>query len=107
MPAIACPQCGEADDLAGTRQPDGSLEITCQACGAAWERGSKEPRCRLCGSDDLEYTTKPLWEKGRGEQRTPVGRIHAYYCHACGGRDVTSASPVPGPPDHTPSRRVD
>lgn len=106
MATIACPTCAEDDDLSGTRRPDGTLEITCLACGAVWDRDA-ERRCRLCGSADLEYTPKPLWERGRGEQRTPAGKIAAYACWSCGGRDVTSAAPVPGPPDHRPSRRYD
>lgn len=106
MPTIACPTCSETDRLSGKRRPDDSLEVTCQACGTVWERGGPR-RCGLCGSDDLAYTPKPLWEKGRGDQRTPAGRIDAYRCYACGGRDVTSRTPVPGPPDHVPSRRIE
>jgi hypothetical protein len=52
-------------------------------------------------------TPKALWEKGRGDQRTPAGEIAAYACWNCGGRDVTSSTPVPGPPGHKPSRRYD
>lgn len=103
MPVIACPSCGEEDRLSGERQADDSLMVTCQACGTVWQRGGTR-ECRLCGSDDLAYTPKPLWEKGRGDQRTPAGRIDAYSCYACGGRDVTSSHPQPGPPDHVPSR---
>lgn len=106
MPAITCPSCAEDDDLSGIRRPDGTLEITCLACGAVWERNA-ERRCKLCGSADLEYTPKPLWEKGRGEQRTPAGKIAAYYCHQCGGHNVTGRNPVPGPGNHSPSRRLD
>lgn len=106
MPAVACPSCAEADDLSGRRRPDGALEITCLACGTAWDRDAGR-RCKLCGSDDLEYTPKPLWERGRGAQRTPAGAITAYACWSCGGRDVTSAHPVPGPADHRASRRYD
>lgn len=105
MPAILCPECGEDDDLSGARQPDGALQVSCGSCGAIWERGGP-PRCRLCGSDDLAYAPKPLWEKGRGDQRTPAGRIDAYRCYECGGQDVTSSDPIPGPPDHVASRRV-
>lgn len=105
MPLIACPSCDEDDRLVGERQPDGSVAITCEVCGTSWER--TEGRCGLCGSDDLEYTPKALWEKGRGDQHTPAGRIDAYRCYACGGFDVTSSNPRPGPPDYVPSRRID
>lgn len=106
MQAITCPACGEADDLTGSRRPDGTLGVVCGACGHRWDR-DVERRCALCGSTDLEYTPRALWEKGRGDQRTPAGRIDAYYCHHCGGRDVTGRNPVPGPADHTPSKRID
>ncbi|MDQ3973223.1 MAG: hypothetical protein M3276_02605 [Actinomycetota bacterium] len=105
MPSIVCPACQEDDSLSGRRRPDGSLEVTCQACGTSWLRGGR--RCALCGSDDLASTPKPLWEKGRDDQHTPAGRIDAYSCHHCGGRDVTSSNPVPGCPDHVASRRID
>lgn len=103
MPAICCPSCGEDEDISGQRRDDGSLEVACQACGTVWSRGGP-PRCALCGSDDLAYSPKTVWEKARGDQRTPTGRIDAYNCYQCGGRDVTSPNPVPGPPDHVPSR---
>lgn len=91
MPDIACPSCGEEERLRGSRA-DGIVRLACERCGATWERDPR-PTCRLCGSDDLRYVPRPLWERGRGEQRTPAGRIDAYDCYACGGRDVTSATP--------------
>lgn len=106
MPTIVCPSCGDDENLSGSRRPTGELEVTCLACDTRWDRDT-ERRCALCGSTDLEYTPRPLWEKGRGDQRTPAGRIAAYACWSCGGRDVTSARPVPGPAGHEPSRRFD
>lgn len=96
MPPIVCPSCNEQDDLEGARSPDGVLQITCGACGTVWDRDLTR-RCRLCGSTNLRATPRPLWEKGRGDQRTPAGRIEAYACNACDGRDVTSSRPVPAP----------
>lgn len=93
MATIICPTCGEEDDLTGSTRDDGTLHITCGSCATTWDRDMR-PRCRLCGSDDLSYTPKPLWEKGRGDQRTPAGRIDAYRCNACGGGDVTSSNPA-------------
>ena len=62
----ACPRCGEADRLTGTASGD-VITSSCGACGASWERDTTR-RCRACGSDNLHYAPKPLWEKGRGEQ---------------------------------------
>lgn len=71
VPAITCPTCGEDDDLSGAPRPDGHLDLTCGACGHVWDRDA-ERRCKLCGSPDLEYAPKALWERGRGDQRTPA-----------------------------------
>jgi hypothetical protein len=91
---IACPGCGEQKNISGERR-DGRILMTCGRCGETWERDTR-PRCRLCGSDNLEYTPRPLWEKGRGDQHTPAGRFDAFACHDCGGYDVTSSNPRPG-----------
>lgn len=89
MISIACPACGEAERLSGSRDGE-AIAMTCGSCGHRWERDTT-PRCRHCGSDDLRYTPKPLWEKGRGDQRTPAGRFDAWACNACGRADATRA----------------
>lgn len=104
MPAIACPRCDEDEQLSGERRDDDTVVITCERCGTTWERGGR--RCGSCGSTEVEYAPKALWEKGRGDQHTPAGRIDSYRCCTCGGFDVTSSNPKPGPEDHVPSRRI-
>lgn len=95
MPLVACPRCGEDEDLDASRDPRSEeVTIRCGACGNEWVRDAQR-RCRLCGSSDLRYTPEPLWEKGRGDQRTPAGRRDAYACWDCGGRRVTSNDPIP------------
>lgn len=96
VPLVACPRCGEDEELDAVRSGDSDavVEIVCGTCAHRWLRDTGL-RCRLCGSADLRYTPKPLWEKGRGEQRTPAGRQDAYACWSCGGRDVTSSNPDP------------
>ena len=98
-----CPECGETERLRG-RRTETVIDLVCEACGHSWQRDPQR-RCRSCGSDDLRYTPKPLWEKGRGEQRTPAGRIDAYACWGCGGVDVTSDDARPG--DERKPYRVD
>lgn len=90
---LECPECGERERLQGSRAGD-VIEIECLACGSSWSR-DPTPRCRLCGSTNLRYRPEPLWEKGRGDQRTPAGRIDGYACNDCRGFDVTSSSPRP------------
>ena len=94
MLEITCPRCGEGERINGDRAENGRIRLTCGSCDATWERDTR-PRCKLCGSDNLEYTPKPLWEKGRGDQHTPADRYDAYACHGCGGFDVTSSNPKP------------
>ncbi len=96
MPAVRCPQCGEEDDLSGTRRDD-TIVVTCGACGSVFDRDTT-PTCRLCGSTDLEAVrTTTLREAGRGAQWAPSGLRVAWFCWDCTGRDVTGPDPVPGP----------
>ncbi len=90
MLLIQCPACGEHDRISGGPPAGGIIPMTCLACGADWERDVRR-RCRRCGSEHLEYTPRPLWEKGRGDQQTPAGRFDAYTCVTCGEPDATSA----------------
>lgn len=96
MPIVACPHCGEDEDLTGTRTADAIL-LTCGACGHVWDRDTRLV-CRLCGSDDIEgIPTSTLEEAGRAGVRTPSGIRLVHYCWACRGNDVTSTTPVQGP----------
>jgi ribosomal protein L40E len=93
MAEIHCPACGESDRITGARRGE-VIELHCEACGARWERDPTR-RCRKCGSDNLRYTPRPLWEKGRGDQRTPAGRFDAWMCNDCGETDATAPGELP------------
>jgi uncharacterized Zn finger protein len=96
VPTIACPRCGDDEDLTG-EQRDEAIVLTCGACGHRWDRDTR-PACRLCGAEDIEgVRTSTLEEAGRAGVRTPSGIRLVYYCWDCGGLDVTSSSPRPGP----------
>lgn len=98
MPIVACPACGEDEELTGERGDERTL-LRCDACGHRWDRDLR-PTCQLCGSDDLEVVpTSTLEEAGRGQQRTPSGIRDLHVCWNCGARDATSADPAPAPPD--------
>ena len=86
MPDVACPLCGETEHLTGERTGE-AIVATCGSCGATWDR-DLTARCRTCGSHRVVYAPKPLWEKGRGDQRTPAGRIDAHHCADCGDDDA-------------------
>ena len=96
MPIVACPTCGEDEDLRGDRRDD-AIMLTCGSCGHGWDRDTRLV-CRLCGSEDIEgIPTSTLEEAGRAGVRTPSGIRLVHYCWACRGNDVTSTEPEPGP----------
>jgi hypothetical protein len=102
VPIIACPSCGEDDELTGSRTGD-TIVLTCGRCGHAWDRDTTLA-CRLCGSQDTEgIPTATLEEHGRAGVRTPSGIRLVHYCWSCRGNDVTSTTPSPGP--HPPPGR--
>jgi hypothetical protein len=93
---VACPQCGEDEELTGERDGE-RIVLSCGSCDATWDRDTRLV-CGLCGSEEIEgIPTSTLQEAGRGEQRTPSGIRLKYYCFDCQGDDVRSSSPRPGP----------
>jgi len=86
MRTVACPVCDESERLSGERSGE-AITVTCGTCGHTWDR-DLSAHCRSCGSDRVVYAPRPLWEKGRGDQRTPAGRFDAYHCAACGDSDA-------------------
>lgn len=101
VPLITCPRCGEEEHLTGRRQERGDgderLVLTCGTCGQSWDRDTSL-RCSLCGAEDVEgIPTSTLQERGRGDQWAPSGIRLVHYCWSCGGDDVTSSNPRPGP----------
>jgi hypothetical protein len=102
---VACPVCGEDEDLTGQRDGE-AIVLTCGGCGHRWDRATR-PTCRRCGSTDVEgIPTSTIEEAGRGEQRTPSGIRLVHYCWDCRGDDVTSTTPRPGP-NPPPGRSTD
>jgi len=78
---LTCPECGEADDLAGVRDED-RITVTCGACGVSWDR-DPSPRCPTCGGDDLQSVPLAIVEKARGTQLSVVGTRTVHLCSAC------------------------
>lgn len=78
---IACPDCGESDDLSGKR--DGALiHITCGRCQTEWYR-DPERRCPRCGAGDLYPAPVAVVEKSRGTQLSIVSTRSEYLCWVC------------------------
>ena len=78
---IACPQCGEDEDLAGSAIVEGT-QLTCGACGAVWMR-SATPTCPSCGSDDLQTVPLAIVERSRGTQLSILGTRPVDLCSVC------------------------
>jgi predicted RNA-binding Zn-ribbon protein involved in translation (DUF1610 family) len=89
MTALACPGCGEEDDLRGARKRD-AIRMTCERCGYVWKRDLK-PTCLNCGAqgDYLIHRPMPIFSKGRGTMQTPTGLRDSWDCDTCGQSDCT------------------
>lgn len=78
---IACPSCGESEDLSGEQTPDGT-RLTCGACETSWLR-SADPPCTTCGSTDLQSVPLAIVERSRGTQLSIVGTRPIDLCSVC------------------------
>jgi DNA-directed RNA polymerase subunit RPC12/RpoP len=78
---IACPQCGESDDLEGERVDD-LIRITCGSCTTVWDRDPRT-RCPRCGSADMYSAPVAVIEKSRGTQLSIVSTTTEYLCWKC------------------------
>lgn len=78
---IACPVCGETDDLNGSRHED-TITITCGGCGQLWERPTA-PVCPTCAGTDLRPVPLAIVEKSRGTQLSVVGIRIVHLCGRC------------------------
>ena len=105
MADLECPECGEADALAGRPTGVGEvIRITCDRCGRSWER-DPSPRCPRCDGDDLFAACKAVVERSRGSQLSIVATEVIHLCMACDaelvGRYRISRSPLM--PDELPT----
>ncbi len=103
MTEIACPACGEAEELRGETGDDGVITITCESCEATFRRS--ERRCERCGSDDLYDAPVAVVEKSRGSQLSIVSTVTREFCWIC-DRDLIDAqrrSRRPLMPDELPT----
>lgn len=80
--SIACPQCGEAEDLAGAPSPEG-IRIRCERCGTEWLRDKVTHVCATCGGSDLETRPRALTQYSRGNQLSIVGFDEIWLCCSC------------------------
>lgn len=101
---IACPSCGETDDLSGAESSDGIL-LTCGACGVSWQR-DEVARCVQCGSTDIQTVPLAIVERSRGTQLSIVGTRPVELCSVCDAdrlRDYHAHRPNPLMPVDLPT----
>lgn len=101
---IACPLCGEDEDLAGVRNGD-VIDLTCVACGHAWPR-DLAVRCPECGGDDIQTVPLAIVEKSRGTQLSIVGTRPVDLCSVCDAEKLArfhANRPNPLMPDELPT----
>jgi hypothetical protein len=79
---IACPECGEADDLAGSETSKG-IRIECGACEHRWMRDDEPETCATCGGAELVKRPYALTQYSRGTQLSIVGMGEIMLCPAC------------------------
>ncbi len=103
MDDLSCAECGEEDDLTGTRT-DETIRVHCGTCGHEWVR-DLAPRCPTCGDDELEEAVKAVVEKSRGSQLSIVGTQTVQLCKSCDAELVASyrTSRSPLMPDDLPT----
>lgn len=104
---IACPHCGEDDDLEGRRDGD-TITIVCGACGLQWDRDLK-PTCPTCGSTDVRPAFQAIVEKSRGTQLSMQSVKLLHLCPTCDEELLAryQVSNRPLPPDELPTTSGD
>jgi predicted RNA-binding Zn-ribbon protein involved in translation (DUF1610 family) len=101
---LACPQCGETEELRGSRRED-AIDLICDTCGFQWQR-SLAPKCPTCGGDDVETVPLAILEKSRGTQLSVVGTRPVTLCYACDAAALAKFHknrPNPLMPDEIPT----
>lgn len=101
---IACPVCGEDDDLAGIATDDG-VRLTCGACEHTWLRGGGAV-CSRCGGRDLQTVPLAIVERSRGTQLSVVGTRPIVLCSGCDADRLAryhAHRPNPLMPDELPT----
>ncbi|MDP2181686.1 MAG: hypothetical protein Q8K99_03860 [Actinomycetota bacterium] len=61
---IACPACGETENLSGCESPEG-IRITCGACDTSWLRDAQPQTCATCGGTEIEQRQRALTPRMR------------------------------------------
>ncbi|MGY1836049.1 hypothetical protein ACI79P_13145 [Blastococcus sp. SYSU DS0510] len=92
---IDCPQCGETEDLVGSRSAEG-IRIACGSCGTSFLRDQRL-RCATCGGSDLVRRPQVLTQFSRGTQLSVVGWKDTTCCATCDADALLRSERANGP----------
>ena len=87
---IACPGCGEEENLRGwSAGPAGTEQVTveCETCGLSWVR-DLTPFCAKCGSEDVRPALRSIVDKSRGTQLSIQSMSMEYLCTVCDAEEL-------------------
>ena len=101
---LACPSCGETDQLRGTPDSAG-ISVVCEVCRFQWVR-DPSPSCPSCGEGDQFSAIAAVIEKGRGTQLSVVGTRIVHLCENCDAETIAlylGTRPNPLMPDQLPN----
>lgn len=99
---LACPACGEAEDITGRRRDDG-IHVTCGACGTTWPRDAAR-HCATCGGSNLHERPQALTQYSRGTQLSITGWHQVLLCAGCDAAMLAHSSQnKPVPPGYRPA----
>lgn len=102
---IACPACGEDEQLRGERR-EGLIALVCEVCDAEWMRDpAARPTCATCHGDDMREAVQAVVEKSRGTQLSIQSFRQVWLCPTCDHEvyDKYKISNRPLPPDELPT----
>jgi hypothetical protein len=80
MLSLACPRCGETEELRG-QSVASQIEITCLSCGSRFPR--EAPTCRSCGRPEPVHGSQRMTRYARGLLVAVVGMRNVLLCRVC------------------------
>ena len=91
---IACPACGETEQLRGERR-ERLIALVCERCAAEWVREpGAVPMCET-GGDEMRQAVQAVVEKSRGTQLSIQSFRQVWLCPTCDGARWTSIARWP------------
>ena len=90
-----CPNCGEQEELRGTRRGQ-FIDLVCETCGERWRR-ALYPQCATCGGSDLVQRPQIMTGFSRGNQLSVLGWRNIDLCAQCDREAIERSMSCQGP----------